>query len=124
MEAIELGIAIKNAIESKSVSQSELGRAVGRHRGLINRYLKGEVMPSADILIKMAKYLNISLDELVGLRISPMSYPSLEEAIDGVKEAEVEYINKTDLRLHKMETEIKDLKKDLDVMKRKIKAMS
>ena len=119
-----IGKRIERLMNENKVTKTELAKVIGVHRTSIYNYINEPRLLSLDALLKLTELFGVGLEELVGLNSRNKVYPSLEQAIDGVKEAEVEYISKTDQRLYKMETEIKDLKKDLEVMKRKIKAMS
>jgi transcriptional regulator with XRE-family HTH domain len=65
--------ALAAAIARTGVTQSELARRLTglgfqTHPSTINRYTKGSVVPSVDILAGMAECMKISADELLGLR--------------------------------------------------------
>ena len=50
----------------KSISQSELGKAVGTSGDIIGKYERDEVKPSIEVAAKIADALDVSLDFLVG----------------------------------------------------------
>jgi len=50
----------------KSMSQSELGKAVGTSGDIIGKYERDEVKPSVEVAAKIADALEVSLDFLVG----------------------------------------------------------
>ena len=50
----------------KSISQSELGKAVGTSGDIIGKYERDEVKPSVEVAAKIADALEVSLDFLVG----------------------------------------------------------
>jgi transcriptional regulator with XRE-family HTH domain len=50
----------------KSISQSELGKAVGTSGDIIGKYERDEVKPSVEVASKIADALEVSLDFLVG----------------------------------------------------------
>jgi len=50
----------------KSISQSELGKAVGTSGDIIGKYERDEVKPSIEVASKIADALEVSLDFLVG----------------------------------------------------------
>jgi len=50
----------------KKLSQSELGKLAGVSREMIGKYERGEVSPSLEIALGIAKALDVSLDYLVG----------------------------------------------------------
>jgi transcriptional regulator with XRE-family HTH domain len=52
--------------KKKSISQAELGKAVGTSGDIIGRYERDEVKPSIEVVIKIADTLEVSIDFLVG----------------------------------------------------------
>ena len=50
----------------KSISQSELGKAVGTSGDIIGKYERDEVKPSVEVASKISDALEVSLDFLVG----------------------------------------------------------
>lgn len=50
----------------KKIGQVELAKAVGVSKGIISLWENGLREPNMYSLIKLAKYFNVSLDELVG----------------------------------------------------------
>lgn len=50
----------------KKLSQGDLGTIVGVSREMIGKYERGDVSPSLEIGINLAKALDVSLDYLVG----------------------------------------------------------
>lgn len=50
----------------KSISQSELGKAVGTSGDIIGKYERDEVKPSIEVAAKIADALEVSLDYLAG----------------------------------------------------------
>ncbi|MEJ7830385.1 MAG: RstR family transcriptional repressor [Segetibacter sp.] len=61
-----LGAHITNLRKKKSISQNELGKAVGTSGDIIGRYERDEVKPSIEVVIKIADTLEVSIDYLVG----------------------------------------------------------
>ena len=57
---------IKAAVRMKGVMQCELAKAVGISNSMISHYIHGRSLPSAAVLIKMADYLGVSIDWLLG----------------------------------------------------------
>jgi transcriptional regulator with XRE-family HTH domain len=51
---------------SKKLSQNELGKIVGVSREMIGKYERGEVSPSLEIALNIARTLDVSLDYLAG----------------------------------------------------------
>ncbi len=50
----------------KKIGQVELAKAVGVSKGIISLWENGLREPNMYSLIKLAKYFNVTLDELVG----------------------------------------------------------
>ena len=48
------------------LSQNELGKAVGTSGDIIGKYERNEVKPSIEVASKIADYLGVSLDYLLG----------------------------------------------------------
>jgi transcriptional regulator with XRE-family HTH domain len=61
-----LGENIISLRKKKSISQAELGKAVGTSGDIIGRYERDEVKPSIEVVIKIADTLEVSIDYLVG----------------------------------------------------------
>lgn len=61
--------SIKNAREEKGISQRELGRRIGKTGQYIS-YLEGNVNanPGIDLLIQIAEVLEVSINDLIGLK--------------------------------------------------------
>jgi len=62
------GENLKNLRKAKKLSQKQLGDRVGVSESIVSRYESGEVSPPIDTLCKMAKELNVSLDEFCGIQ--------------------------------------------------------
>ena len=60
------GERLKEIREERGVSMSELARQMGTSQQNISRWEKGERVPSGETLIKLADFLNVSIDYLVG----------------------------------------------------------
>jgi transcriptional regulator with XRE-family HTH domain len=63
---MNIGNRILELRKAKKWSQSELSKRVGVSREIIGRYEREEVSPSFDIVQKIAKELDVSLDFLAG----------------------------------------------------------
>lgn len=72
---------------NRGLTQSELAHRLQIHENNIWRYEKGDVQPKADVLLLLAKELNVSADYLLGLTDYPGQYvegeltPTEREAI-------------------------------------------
>lgn len=56
---------LKIARIRKGLTQDELAKAVGIARNTVSRYETGDTKPSFDMVVKLAKILNINLIELI-----------------------------------------------------------
>jgi len=63
---MSFGKRLQEARKSKNVSQEELARFLGTKGPVIGRYERDEMKPSIEVAAKMAGYLDVSLDFLVG----------------------------------------------------------
>jgi len=52
----------------KPMNQRDLAAAIGIPTMVLNRAIRGESTPTADAIIKIARYFNITTDELLGVR--------------------------------------------------------
>lgn len=58
---------LKELRVEKNVGQVELAKAIGVSKGIISLWENGLREPNMYSLIKLARYFNVSIDELVGL---------------------------------------------------------
>lgn len=58
----------------KGVMQKDIASSIGLSIRGYQRYEKGERNPTADILIKLADYFDVSIDYLVGRSDDPKRY--------------------------------------------------
>ena len=64
-ELLVLGTRIKNELELKGLSQTELANIIGKDQPSLNRVEKGRVNPSYLFLLEISRGLNIPLWELL-----------------------------------------------------------
>lgn len=62
---IEIGNRIKLLRKKHKLSQNDLGDIAGLHGSNIGRIEKGTVLPTAEVLLKIAKYFNVTSDWLL-----------------------------------------------------------
>lgn len=72
----ELGLRIAKAREQKGISQYELADILGVHQQSIANWERKATAIRSDTLIKLAKALGVSSDELLGLEVPQTQYPS------------------------------------------------
>lgn len=65
MKLREFGVRVTQFRERRQVSITQLANLLGVDYMQISRYEKGQTLPSLDTAVRLAKALEISLDELV-----------------------------------------------------------
>jgi len=63
---MKIGRKVADLRKDKGMSREELGKQVGTSGLVIGRYERNENTPSIDMILKLAKVFNVSLDYLVG----------------------------------------------------------
>jgi transcriptional regulator with XRE-family HTH domain len=61
-----LGDAVRAAREAKGLTQAALAEAADVHRITLVRIEQGQMMPTIEVLTRIADVLGVSLDHLVG----------------------------------------------------------
>ncbi len=61
-----LGENIRKLRQSRGIGQLELGRRVGASKQSISNWENGNIMPSIDLLIRLADFFGVSTDYLLG----------------------------------------------------------
>ena len=56
---------IKELMSVKGISQRDLANAIQINESAMSRYISGERTPRIDILAKLARYFDVSIDELI-----------------------------------------------------------
>ncbi len=59
---------IAEARKDRGISQQQMAKKLGVTQPIISRYERGELRIHAELLVKIAKLLNIASDELLGLQ--------------------------------------------------------
>lgn len=62
---------LNEALSTKRIKQSELSQKTGINKGLISRYVRGEVQPIGKNLVKIAQVLDVSPFWLYGVEKLP-----------------------------------------------------
>ena len=57
---------IRSICKSRGLKQTEVAEAIGEKVKTVNKWFTGTSVPSAEQLVRIADYLDISLDKLVG----------------------------------------------------------
>jgi transcriptional regulator with XRE-family HTH domain len=61
-----LGDAVRAAREAKGLTQAALAAAADVHRTTLVRIEQGQMMPTIEVLTRIADVLGVSLDHLIG----------------------------------------------------------
>ena len=72
---------LRDIIESRGVTQSWLAEKTGATEATISRYLSGVHKPNLDIVARIAQALNVSIDYIMDLSLSPTPYKEPEREI-------------------------------------------
>ncbi|MDY5779763.1 MAG: helix-turn-helix transcriptional regulator [Succinivibrionaceae bacterium] len=62
-----IGDKLQKVLKDKSISQKELATNIGITESAMSKYISGDRIPKMDILKKIAIFLDVSIDYLVGL---------------------------------------------------------
>jgi len=65
---------LRDIIESKGISQAWLADKAGTTEATISRYMTGVHKPNLDIVTRIAKALNVSIDYIMDISLSPTPY--------------------------------------------------
>ncbi len=70
----------------KKISQVELAKALGVTKQCVSNWENDNILPSVEMLIRIAKFFNVSTDVLVGLSKDKVIY------VDGLDEIEIAHL--------------------------------
>ena len=73
-----LGNRIIEMRKSKNLSQTELARRIDKSKDVLGRYERGTVSASIEVVVKIARVLEVPLDYLVGNANTYLSRETLE----------------------------------------------
>lgn len=66
IDMLDIGSKIIGLRKAKNWSQEELAKKIGSSRVMIGNYERNENTPSVDILLKIARVFDVSVDYLIG----------------------------------------------------------
>ena len=72
---------IKELMNSKNVTQRELANAIMINESAMSRYISGERAPRIDVLTKISRYFNVSIEELMDESTGNTNYIELRGLI-------------------------------------------
>lgn len=79
---MSFGSRLLEARKKKSISQEELAKFLNTKGPVIGRYERDEMKPSIEVAAKMADYLDVSLDYLVGAADERLDKKTLKRVLE------------------------------------------
>lgn len=70
---------LKEILEAKGLKQADLARYLNVRTSLISYYANNDVMPNTETLFKIADYLHVTIDELLGRDARLVNLASLDD---------------------------------------------
>lgn len=64
-DKVNFSYNLNRLLKTRQIPKLKLAQALGIHWDTVNKWCKGERVPSLELLIKICEFLNVSLDELV-----------------------------------------------------------
>ena len=71
-------IKLQEILDKHSLTQTELANKLNIAPSVVSRYANGKIEPNIDTLIKIADFLHISIDKLVGRKTSDINLEALD----------------------------------------------
>ena len=84
-------IRLKNLRQSKELNQVQLASKLGVKKQSVSNWENGNIMPSIDMLIKIADFFNVSTDYLLGRQTPQETAPALLD-VTGLTQEQLEHI--------------------------------
>lgn len=115
-----IGKRVKDLRVESQISQQELGNIIGVTKVSVCGYENGTRIPSLDTLIKIADTLGASTDYLLGREI-PAVCEETQNYVGSISEYDIELIQQLKHNPILYNKVIKDIKKTVSIMEKKIK---
>ena len=64
----QIRIKLINEIKESGLSQSEIARRLNIKQQAVSQYITGQTMPALDTFANLCKILDVSADEILGLK--------------------------------------------------------
>ena len=84
-------IRLKNLRQSKELNQVQLASKLGVKKQSVSNWENDNIMPSIDMLIKIADFFNVSTDYLLGRQTPQETAPALLD-VTGLTPEQLEHI--------------------------------
>ena len=114
------GKIIKKLREDQKISQQELGDIIGVSKVSVSGYENGNRTPSIDTLVEISNFFGVSVDYLLG-REKKVFNEDDKKFIGYISEQDIEFINELKHYPNLYNTIMKDIKKKIIQMNKKIK---
>ena len=85
-------VRIKNLRRSREINQVQLAEKLGVKKQSISNWENDNIMPSVDMLIKIADFFQVSTDYLLGREVREASAPNMLD-ITGLTPNQIEHIH-------------------------------
>lgn len=76
-----IGKNVAKLRKKKGLTQQELSQKIGIQQGLLSHYENGRLKLSAEMIIQLAKALDSSTDEILGLNPIPSDSPDIKPSL-------------------------------------------
>jgi len=93
---MHVGLNIKKIREQKGLMQKEIAAVAGMHPANYNKVEKGEREPSIDALDKIAKFVGLTIDQLIHYEGDIPSEITIEDKTANEKVRMIEQLEETD----------------------------
>lgn len=108
---------IKKIRKERSIKQSELAKILGVDQGTLSRFENGDRRIDSDTLLKLSKYLDLSIDYILGNTDIPMTLDQVrfDNEVDDLTDDEV--FDQYELYLHGEKLTKDEAKKMLELIR-------
>ena len=84
-------IRIKNLRQSREINQVQLAEKLGVKKQSISNWENDNIMPSVDMLVKIADFFHVSTDYLLGREMQEANVPQMLD-VTGLTPRQIEHI--------------------------------
>lgn len=90
---------LKWVMDVRNVNQKQLAEVLGIARETVNSYVSGKRTPDLEKLVKIANYLNVSIDDLAGryTRQQELAITQVRIKYEKLKKNLIRYIQKSEI---------------------------
>jgi len=111
---MNLATNIRVLLKRNGRNQGDLAEITGKSRSTAGAYVRGDAMPPADILVQIANYFGVSLDQLVLSDLqNERTYAQPPVSVQYASEPEVVYETSIHREVENLKMELKMLQKQV-----------